>query len=133
MSALRCFITSKAKLKKKYRIQRRNTPTRGVVRVQSQLVLSAHRVCCSRVAEGGAAGSAAWSALGTLTPSRSSSTMHLDDDSEDEERALQLQRIQARHGDGAMGRCERLTLAWLIVAVVFVLGKMALKDIRHQW
>ena len=59
--------------------------------------------------------------------------MNLDDDSEDEERALQLQRIQARHGDGAMGRCERLTLAWLIVAVVFVLGKMALKDIRHQW
>ena len=36
-------------------------------------------------------------------------------------------------GDGAMGRCERLTLAWLIVAVVFVLGEMALKDIRHQW
>ena len=96
-------------------------------------VLNVHRVCCSRVAEGGAAGSAVWSALGTLTPSRSSSTMHLDDDSEDEERALQLQRIQARHGDGAMGRCERLTLAWLIVAVVFVLGKMALKDIRHQW
>ena len=96
-------------------------------------MLSAHRVCCSRVAEGGAAGSAAWLALGTLAPSRSSSTMNLDDDSEDEERALQLQRIQARHGDGAMGRCERLTLAWLIVAVVFVLGKMALKDIRHQW
>lgn len=58
--------------------------------------------------------------------------MQQGDDESDSE-LLDSSRRGSEPEPGAMGPFEQFMLAVIVVGVVFVLGKMALRDVLHQW